>query len=179
MKTNTATTIDHDRLYRPTAGNQTAEFSLADNTDSLELLRKLVAFVKETPQPCRVSEKLAAQFVYLAYWKNISAQLVIEHMGLAAYAGVKFTKYPLLGCAFEVFDDAEVSRRDLGGWLSFFRELVEQHREIWQIDIVVDSQFVSHLNEESAVAVEIETNHIERACLQTRSEGVPHANNNH
>jgi len=165
MKNNTATTIDHDRLYRPTAGNQTAEFSLADNIDSLELLHKLVAFVKETPQPYCVSEKLAAQFVYLAYWKSIRIQLVIDHSGPAACVGVKFPKYPLLGCAFEVFDDAEVSRRDLDGWLSFFKELVEQHREIWQIDIVVDGQFVSHLNEESAVAVEIETNHIERACL--------------
>ena len=162
---NNITTVDHDEQYRPFAGNLKADFSLADNTDSLELLRKLVQFVKQIPQPCRVSEKLAAQFIYLAYWKNISAQLVIEHMGPAAYAGVKFTKYPLLGCAFEVFDDAEASRWDLGGWLSFFRELVEQHREIWQIDIVVDGQFVSHVNDESAVAVEIETNHIERACL--------------
>ena len=165
MKNNIATTIDHDGQYRPFAGEQTAEFSLADNTDSLELLRKLAAFVQQTPQPYRVSEKLTAQFVFLAYWKNIRIQLVIDHTGPAAYVGVKFPKYPLLGCAFEVFDDAEASRWDLGGWLSFFRELVEQHREIWQIDIVVDGQFVSHVNEESAVAVEIETNHIERACL--------------
>jgi hypothetical protein len=165
MKNNITTTLNHDGHYRPFAGKQTAEFSLADNTDSLELLRKLVAFVKQTPQPYRVSEKLAAQFVYLAYWKNIHIQLVIEHTGPAAYVGVKFPKYPLLGCAFEVFDDAEASRWDLGGWLSFFRELVEQHREIWQIDIVVDGQFVSHVNEESAVAVEIETDHIERVCL--------------
>jgi len=180
MKNNTATTIDHDRLYRPTAGNQTAEFSLADNIDSLELLHKLVAFVKETPQPYCVSEKLAAQFVYLAYWKNIRMQLVIDHSGPAACAGVKFPKYPLLGCAFEVFEDAEASREELDQWHKFFLTLAKEHLEIWQIDVIVDGKPMYFIGEpEQAVAVEIETNHIERACLQTRLEGVIHANNNH
>lgn len=146
MKDNPAL-IDHDEHYRPFAeGGLTADFSLADNTDSLELLRKLVQFVKQASQPCRVSERLAAQFVSLAYWKNISTQLVIEHLGSAAYAGVKFTKYPLLGCAFEVFDDAETSKDELDGWLKFFLHLAEEHREIWQIDVIVDGKPVNHLN---------------------------------
>lgn len=159
MKNNIATTIDHDEQYRPFAGKQTADFSLADNTDSLELLRKLAAFVQQTPQPYRVSEKLTAQFVYLAYWKNIRIQLVIDHTGPAAYVGVKFPKYPLLGCALEVFDDAEAFREELDQWLKFFLALAKEHLEIWQIDVIVDGE------PDQGVAVEIETNHIERACL--------------
>jgi len=165
MENNIGTVIDHDGQYRPLAGKNTAEFSLADNTDSLELLHKLVAFVKQTPQPYRVSERLAAQFVYLAYWKNVRIQLVIDHSGFAAYAGVNFPKYPLLSCALEVFDDAEASREELDQWLKFFLALAEQHLEIWQIDVIVDGEQMYFLDEpEQGVAVEIETNHIERAC---------------
>ena len=165
MKNNITTIIDHDGQYRPFAGKQTAEFSLADNTDSLELLRKLVAFVKQTPQPYRVSERLAAQFVYLAYWKNVRIELVIDHTNPAAYVGVKFPKYPLLGCAFEMFEDAEATREGLDQWLKFFLALAREHLEIWQIDVIVDGKLVCFLGEpDQGVAVEIETNHIERAC---------------
>jgi len=165
MENNIATVIDHDGQYHPLAGNKKAEFSLADNTDSLELLHKLVAFVKQIPQPYRVSERLAAQFVYLAYWKNVRIQLVIDHSGSAAYAGLKFPKHPLLGCVLEAFDDAEASREELDQWLKFFLALAEQHLEIWQIDVIVDGEQMYFLDEsDQSVAVEIETNHIERAC---------------
>lgn len=169
MNTNTKniTTIVNLDLgsYRPFAGTRTADFSLRDReiSDPLATLEKLVQFVKQTPAPCRVSEALASQFAHLAYLLDTPIQFVVQHIGPSAYAGVKHPAYPQLGCALEVFNDAEYSWREIGGWLSFFNELVDETLPIMHIHIIVDGQHAEYAPLiELTPALRAET---EMACL--------------
>ena len=150
--------LDHDQDYRPIvilsqreAGQQIvgqALYSLADNSDSLDLLSSLAQFVQdwhghlaEQDLPHSVTHRLAAQFVYLAYWKAITTELRIDRADNMIIVSVRFPKNPKLTCTLAQFtlpiEDA-VNAVELQNWLRFLFALVAEHAAIWQIDLVVN-----------------------------------------
>jgi len=149
--------LDYDEGYRPIlliereTGQQVlgqTTYSLADNTCSVELLSRLAGFVQDWHDhleqhelPHSVSHRLAAQFVYLAYWKAIRTELRIERAGNKITVSVRFPKIPEQSCTLAQFLDPiedPLSANELQGWLRFFFETVAEHAAIWQIDLVID-----------------------------------------
>ena len=149
--------LDHDEDYHPIivaereAGQRVvgqALYSLADNSCSLELLSRLAEFVQdwhghlvEHDLLHSVSHRLAAQFVYLAYWKAIPTVLHIECADGKITVSVRFPKNPELTCILAQFLDPvenPLTAAELQGWLRFFFATVAEHAAIWQIDLVVD-----------------------------------------
>jgi hypothetical protein len=149
--------LDYDEYYRPIllvereTGRQVlgqAIYSLADHTCSGELLSRLAGFVQDWhghleqhDLPHSVSHRLAAQFVYLAYWKAICTELRIDHAGNEITVSVRYPKIPELSCTLAQFLDPiedPLSANELQDWLRFFFETVTEHAAIWQIDLVVD-----------------------------------------
>jgi hypothetical protein len=149
--------LDYDEGYRPIlliereTGQQVlgqTTYSLADNTCSGELLSRLAGFVQDWHDhleqhelPHSVSHRLAAQFVYLAYWKAIRTELRIDRDGNTITVSVRFPKIPKLSCTLAQFPNPiedPLSANELQGWLRFFFETVAEHAAIWQIDLVVD-----------------------------------------
>jgi len=151
--------LDHDEGYRPillieretgqhVLGQTT--YSLADNTCSGELLSRLAGFVQDWHDhleqhelPHSVSHRLAAQFVYLAYWKAIRTELRVDRAGNKITVSVRFPKKPELSCTLAQFLDPiedSLSANELQDWLRFFFETVTEHAAIWQIDLFVDQE---------------------------------------
>jgi hypothetical protein len=150
--------LDHDQNYRPIAILSEREagerivgqalYSLSDNSDSLDLLSSLAQFVQdwhghlvERDLPHSVSHRLAAQFVYLAYWKGVSTELRIDRTQGKIYASVRFPQHPALSCTLAQFNDPvsdTQSANALQNWLRFAFETVDEHAAIWQIGLVVD-----------------------------------------
>ena len=150
--------LDHDQDYRPIvvlsqreAGQQMvgqAPYSLSDNSDSLDLLSCLAQFVQdwhghlaEENLPHSVTHRLAAQFVYLAYWKGVPTELRIEHANGKICVSVRFPQHPTLTCTLAQFThpvvDAQAASA-LRNWLRFTFEAVAEHAALWQIGLVVD-----------------------------------------
>ena len=112
------------------------------------MLSRLAGFVQdwhdhleEYELPHSVSHRLAAQFVYLAYWKAIRTELRIDRAGNKITVSVRFPKKPELSCTLAQFLDPiedPLSANELQDWLRFFFETVAEHAAIWQIDLVVD-----------------------------------------
>ncbi len=127
-------------------------YSLFDNTCSGELLSRLAGFVQdwhdhleEHELPHSVSHRLAAQFVYLAYWKAIRTELQINHAGNKITVSVRFPKKPELSCTLAQFLDPiedPLSANESQDWLRF-SETVAEHAAIWQIDLIVDQDIYS------------------------------------
>jgi hypothetical protein len=150
--------LDHDEDYRPIvilsereAGSRVigqALYSLADNCDSLDLLTCLAEFVQdwhghlaEHNLPHSVTHRLAAQFVYLAYWKAIKTELRIDRNKSKVYVSVRFPEHPVLNCTLAQFRDPVVNAHSttaLQNWLRFVFETVAEHAAIWQIGLAVD-----------------------------------------
>lgn len=149
--------LDHDEGYRPIlliereTGQQVlgqTTYSLADNTCSGELLSRLAGFVQDWQDhldehnlPHSVSHRLAAQFVYLAYWKAIPTELRIDRAGGKIAVSVHFPKHPELTCPLAQFlepVDDPLAANELQGWLRFYFTTVAEHAAIWQIDLAVD-----------------------------------------
>jgi hypothetical protein len=150
--------LDHDQNYRPIvvlsereAGQRIvgqALYSLADNSDSLDLLSSLAQFVQdwhghlaEQDLPHSVTHRLAAQFVYLAYWKAIKTELRIDRNECKVYVSVRFPNHPRLTCTLAQFRNPMVNAHStaaLQNWLRFVFETVAEHAAIWQIGLVVD-----------------------------------------
>lgn len=149
--------LDYDEGYRPIlliereTGQQVlgqTTYSLADKTCSEELLSRLAGFVQDWHDhleqhdlPHSVSHRLAAQFVYLAYWKAIRTELRIDRAGNKITVSVSFPQKPELSCTLVQFLDPiedPLSANELQSWLRFFFETVAEHAAIWQIDLVVD-----------------------------------------
>jgi hypothetical protein len=150
--------LDHDAAYRPIvvlsereAGQRIvgqALYSLADNSDSLDLLSSLAQFVQdwhghlaERNLPHSVTHRLAAQFVYLAYWKGVATQLRIDRTKGQIYVSVRFPQHPALTCTLAQFSDPVVDAQSasaLQNWLRFTFETVAEHAAIWQIGLAVE-----------------------------------------
>jgi hypothetical protein len=154
--------LDHDEGYHPIlliereTGQQVlgqTTYSLAENTCSGELLSRLAGFVQDWHDhleqhelPHSVSHRLAAQFVYLAYWKAIHTELRVERAGNTITVSVRFPKNPELSCTLAQFLDPiedPLSANELKDWLRFIFETVAEHAAIWQIDLVVDQDIYS------------------------------------
>ena len=149
--------LDYDEEYHPVIVAEQenglrvvgqALYSLADNSCSLELLSRLAEFVQdwhshlvEHGLPHSVSYRLAAQFVYLAYWKAIPTALHIQCADGQITVSVRFPKNPELNCILAQFPDPienPLTAAELQGWLRFFFATVAEHAAIWQIELVVD-----------------------------------------
>jgi len=149
--------LDHDEGYHPiiiaelASGQRVvgqALYSLADNTCSLDLLSSLAQFVQdwhghlvEYNLPHSVTHRLAAQFVYLAYWKAITTELRIDRAYNMIIVLVRFPKNPKLTCTLAQFTlpiEDSVNAVELQNWLRFLFALVAEHAAIWQIDLVVN-----------------------------------------
>ena len=149
--------LDHDKGYHPiiiaewASGQRVvgqALYSLADNTCSLELLSSLAQFVQdwhghlvEHNLPHSVTHRLAAHFVYLAYWKGVPTELRIERAEGKICVSVRFPQLPALTCTLAQFIDPVVDAQSataLQNWLRFTFETVAEHAAIWQIGLVVD-----------------------------------------
>jgi hypothetical protein len=154
--------LDYDEGYCPIlliereTGQQVlgqAIYSLAENICSGELLSRLAGFVQDWHDhleqhelPHSVSHRLAAQFVYLAYWKAIRTELRIDRAGNKITVSVRFPKIPELSCTLAQFLEPiedPLSANELQDWLRFFFETVAEHAAIWQIDLVVDQDIYS------------------------------------
>jgi hypothetical protein len=150
--------LDHDEDYRPIvilsereAGQRIvgqALYSLADNICSGELLSSLSQFVQdwhgclvEQDLPHCVTQRLAAQFVYLAYWKAIPTELRIERAKGKIFVLVRFPQHPALSSTLAQFSDPVADAQSataLQNWLRFTFETVAEHAAIWQIGLVLD-----------------------------------------
>ena len=149
--------LDYDEGYRPIllvereTGQQVlgqTTYSLSDSTCSEELLSRLAGFVQDWHGHLEqhellhsVSHRLAAQFVYLAYWKAIRTELRIDRAGNKITVSVRFPKNPELSCTLAQFPNPiedPLSANELKDWLLFFFETVAEHAAIWQIDLVFD-----------------------------------------
>jgi hypothetical protein len=150
--------LDHDEDYRPIvilsereAGSRVvgqALYSLADNSDSLDLLSSLAQFVQdwhshlvEQDLPQSVTHRLAAQFVYLAYWKAIPTELRLDRGNGKIFVSVRYPQHPTLSSTLAQFIDPVVDAQSasaLQNWLRFTFETVAEHAAIWQIGLVVD-----------------------------------------
>jgi hypothetical protein len=150
--------LDHDEGYRPIvilsqreAGQQIvgqALYSLADNTCSGELLSSLAQFVQdwhahlaEHNLAHSVTHRLAAQFVYLAYWKAIPTELRIDRANGKIFVSVRFPQHPALSSTLAQFSEPVVNAQfatALQNWLRFFFTTVAEHAAIWQIGLVVE-----------------------------------------
>jgi hypothetical protein len=154
--------LDYDEGYCPIlliereTGQQVlgrATYSLADNTCSGVLLPRLAGFVQDWHDhleqhelPHSVSHRLAAQFVYLAYWEAIRTELRIDRAGKKITVSVRFLKKPELSCTLAQFSDPiedPLPANELQSWLRFFFDTVAEHAAIWQIDLVVDQDIYS------------------------------------
>jgi hypothetical protein len=150
--------LDHDEEYHPIvvisereAGHQIvgqAPYSLAENSDSLDLLSSLAQFVQdwhshlaEQDLPHSVTHRLAAQFIYLAYWKAIHTELRVDRTQGKIYVSVRFPQHPALTGTLAQFSDPMVDAQSasaLQNWLRFVFETVAEHAPIWQIGLAVD-----------------------------------------
>lgn len=150
--------LDHDEDYHPIvvlsereAGERIvgqALYSLSDNSDSLDLLSSLAQFVHdwhghlvEHNLPHSVTHRLAAQFVYLAYWKAIPTELRIDRANGKIFVSVRFPQHPTLNCTLAQFSDPvsdTQSASALQNWLRFVFDTVAEHAAIWQIGLIVD-----------------------------------------
>lgn len=135
------TIIDHDKNDRPAAGELKADFTLDDNRPSAELIRKLVEFSQQVPEPNKFSERLADQFVHLAYWTKAEVHLCIENITeRTALVGVRYPKYPELEC---VFDTPERTGEDVQRWREHFVQLAREYAGVLNIQVLVDQQPVT------------------------------------
>lgn len=128
-----------------------ADFSLAEEgLDSGERLKQLVDFIRNTRKrledcfpgftsrlPLGVSQRVAEEIVYLAYWKNQRLECRVDKASYEVVVWVYFPDQPQLNCILDQFAGGLDPCNELQEWLDFFCRIISDHLEIWQIDLVI------------------------------------------
>jgi hypothetical protein len=136
-----------------------ADFSLAEaGLDSGERLRQLVDFIRNTRKrlencfpgftsrlPLGVSQRVAEEIVYLAYWKNQRLECRVDKASYEVVVWVYFPNQPELNCILDQFAGGLDPCNELQGWLDFFYRIISDHLEILQIDLAMHESVYGRL----------------------------------
>ena len=125
-----------------------AVFSLADmgmdSGDKLFHLRDYVRFVQHTwaLPGCYIglSMPVVREIASLAYWKNWALEFRLDQRGGVLVAAAHFPNVPDMDFVINVFHKNHPEFNPypiLQEWLRFFRNIVEEAKELWTIRIIV------------------------------------------
>jgi hypothetical protein len=95
--------------------------------------------------PLGVSQRVAEEIVYLAYWKNKRLECRVDKASHEVVVWVYFPDHPELNSILDQFAGGLDPCNELQEWLDFFCRIISDHLEIWQIDLVIHESVSARL----------------------------------